>query len=309
MTTRYRFGVQTNASAGTAPAAVSVSAFNKVYYVDGTNGSDQYEGSTSARPFATITTAISSAAAGDTIIIAPGTYSHTATISPKARQTFQAAIINPRAPTVSITATSALTGDIISLDVDGCRFIGIEFLAGHANQATLVDIADNAAVNGAIFDRCVFNGADKTTVVGIQMDDASFVGTGVTVVDCLFRDLTGTCLDIGVLGMPYAYIGYNQFAIDVDSGTGIALADTTAFATGKGYVIEHNVFTGFDATGDEVGITIAGTENTTGAGIIRNNYFAFIAAAAITIDKLSKSEVNNYVGDAATGGTLVDPGT
>ena len=58
-----------------------------------------------------------------------------------------------------------------------------------------------------------------------------------------------------------------------------------------------------------MGITIAGTENTTGAGIITRNMFAYMAAAAVTIDKLSLSEVNNYYGDAATGGVLVDPGT
>ncbi len=96
----------------------------------------------------------------------------------------------------------------------------------------------------------------------------------------------------------------------MNSGKGIALADTGAFATGKGYVIEHNDFTPFDATGDEVGIFIAGTEDTTGVGIIRNNYFSYGGSAlSITQDKVSKSEVNNYTGDAATGGTLVDPGT
>lgn len=306
MTTRYRFGVQTNASAGTAVSSVNVSAFNKVYYVDGTNGSDQYEGSTSARPFASIGTAISSAAAGDTIIIAPGTYTITAALVPKARQTFQAAIICPRSPTVSITGSVA---DLVQVDVSGCSFIGIEFLAAADAVANLMDVADGAAVNGLCVDRCVFNGADKASVDGLNLTDASFATTGLVVTSCLFRDLTGTPIDVGALGMPYAYIGYNHFAIDVNSGTGIALADTSAFATGKGYIIEHNVFTGFDATADEVGITIAGTENTTGAGIIRNNYFAYMAAAAITIDKVSLSEVNNYVGDAGTGGTLVDPGT
>lgn len=303
MTTRYRFGVQTNASAGTAVAPISVSPFNKVYYVDGTNGSDQYEGSTSARPFATIATAISSAAAGDTIVIAPGTYTITAALVPKARQTFQASVIRPRTPTVSITGSVA---DLVQVDVSGCVFIGIEFLAAADAVANLVDIADAAAVSGCVFDGCVFNGADKASVDGINLTDASFATTGLVVTNCLFRDLTGSGIDVGALGMPYAVIQYNQFALDANSATGIALADTTAFATGKGYIIDSNIFTGFDATGDELGITIAGTADTTGAGIISRNLGAYVAAAFITQDKLVKSEVNNYAGSTA-GGTLVDP--
>lgn len=259
--------------------------------------------------FTTIGDAISASTAdrGDVIIIGPGTYTITSALVPKANTSFVAAVqSSARKPSVIVTGNIA---DVVQVDVDGVYFEGIEFLAAGNTADNLVDVADAAAVAGLTFKNCVFNGADKTTVVGINAADATFAVTGLTVTNCLFRDLTGTCLNIGVKGMPYAYIGYNQFAIDVNGGTGIALADTTAFATGKGYVIEHNDFTGFDATADEVGITIAGTEDTTGAGIIRNNYFAYLAAAAVTIDKLSKSEVNNYVGDAATGGTLVDPGT
>lgn len=283
--------------------------FGAVYYVDGTNGSDGNTGKSPSLALSTIPAAIAAGAAGDSIVIAPGTYSSAAALVPKARQLFRAAVINPRNPTVKITGTSAITNELLQVDVSGCAFFGLEFLAGDDALTNLVDIADGADVSGCWFHSCVFNGADKVSVAGIQMDDATFIPTGVMVEQCLFRDLTGTMVDVGVLGMPYALFRRNQFALDVNSGTAFALADTTAFATGKGYAITDNDFTGFDATGDEVGITIAGTENTTGAGIIARNYFAFIAAAAITIDKLSKSEVNNYVGDAATGGTLVDPGT
>jgi len=298
--------VQANQFLGPTP---QINPFGAVWYVDGTNGSDSNNGKSPSSAFSTLAAAISAGVAGDNIIIAPGTYSSAASLVPKARQFFRAAVINPRNPTVKITATSAVTSDMVQIDVSGCAFYGIEFLAGDDALTNLVDIADGADVNGCWFHSCVFNGADKASVAAIQMDDATFIPTGILIEQCLFRDLTGTMIDVGVLGMPYALIRRNQFALDANSATAIALADTTAFATGKGYAIVDNDFTGFDATGDEVGITIAGTENTTGAGIIARNYFAFIAAAAITIDKLSKSEVNNYVGDAATGGTLVDPGT
>lgn len=263
------------------------------------------------RVHTTLAAAISNCVSGrgDVVYIAPGTYTVTSAVVPVANTSFIAMRrSNPRVPTVIITGNIA---DVVQIDVNDTYWEGIEFKAAGNTADNLVDIADAAAVSGCSFVNCVFNGDDKTSVVGIQADDASFAVTGLVVEGCLFRDLTGTCIDVGVLGIPYARIQNNQFALDVNGGTGIALADTTAFATGKGYVIDSNLFTGFDATGNEVGITIAGTENTTGAGIISRNYFSYVGVGggAITIDKLSLSEVNNYAGDAATGGTLVDPGT
>ena len=283
------------------------SPFAKIWYVDTTNGSNGNTGKSPGKAFATIEKAIAASVAsrGDEIVIAPGSYTE-AVLIPKAHTIFRAAVYNPRRPSVIITSNIA---DMVQVDVDGVQFHGIEFKAAGNTTDNLIDVADTANVDGLIFNGCVFHGDDKTSVRGIRAVDGTFILTRLTVVNCLFRDLTGTMIDIGVLGFAYSYIGYNQFAIDINSGVGIALADTGAFATGKGYVIEENVVTGFDATADEVFITIAGTENTTGAGIIRNNYGAYVAAAMITVDKLSLSEVNNYVGDAATGGTLVDPGT
>ena len=263
-----------------------------------------------ARVHTTIAAAISNTVSsrGDVVYIAPGTYTITSALVPKAHTSFIAMQkTNPRVPTVTITGNIA---DLIQIDVDGTYWDGIEIKASGATADNLVDIADSAAVSGVTFNDCVFNGNDQTSVDGINLTDAANATTGLVVRGCLFRDLTGTPIDVGVLGMPYASITNNQFAIDVNSGTGINLADTTAFATGKGYVIADNLFTGFAATGDEICITIAGTENTTGAGIITRNMFAYFnTTAAITQDKLSRSEVNNYQGDAATGGTIVYPGT
>lgn len=279
---------------------------SRVWFVDGTNGADANAGDQDS-PFLTVTAAITatSATRGDVIIVAPGTYT-TAAIVPKANTTIMAGrYVNPRKPSVILQAAV----DVLEVDVDGCNFVGLEFKATAAAVTQLVDVADAAAVAGIAFEGCVFNGADQTTVVGVNAADATFAMTEMYMRDCLFRDLTGTGLAIGVLGMAYSQVIYNQFALDVNSGTGISLADTTAFATGKAYEIGWNTFTGFDSTADEVGITISGTENTTGAGIIHDNRFAYLASAAITIDKLSLSEVQNYYGDVTTGGVLVDPGS
>lgn len=291
--------VQANMFIGPRPES---NPFGATYFIDGTNGNDSGSntGKSPSKAFASIAYAISRGVAGDNFIIAPGTYTVTAGITPLARQYFRAAVINPRYPTVSITSTSALTGDLINIDVSGTAWYGIEFLAGDNNIANIIDIADAAAVNGCWFHSCVINGQDKTTVVGIQMDDATFTPTGVVVENCLFRDITGTIIDVGVLGMPYAKFSNNYFALDVNSGTVFALADSTSFSIGKGWEISNNVFLGFDATADEVACTISGTENTTGAGSIRGNTFHYFTAAAITIDKLSLSCNGNYLG-AATG--------
>ncbi len=298
--------VQANAIVGAG--ITDVSPFASIFYVDGTNGNDGNSGRTPGNAVATIAQAISLTVSGrgDHIIIAAGTYLQTASLVPKAGNVFRPGTLRYRSPGVKISGNVA---DLVQIDVNNTKWIGIEFLATGATTDNLVDIADAADVAGAEFYYCVFNGADQTSVVGVQADDATFILTSLVMNDCLFRDLTGKCIDIGVLGFAYSEIKRCQFAIDVNSGVGIALADTSAFATGKGYVISDNLFTGFDATADEVFITIAGTEDTTGAGIITRNMIAYGAAAAVTIDKLSKSEVNNFYGDAATGGTLVDPGT
>ena len=295
--------VQANAFLGPPPQG---NPFGTTYYVS-TTGSDagSRDGKSPSNAWLTIAYAISRSLAGDNFIIAPGTYAE-AVLNPLAHQSFRAGLINSKRPSVVIS-TAVTNG--VTVDVDGCQFYGIEFKATAAAVTTLINFASVAISDGLLFDSCVFNGADQTTVVGITNAHATIQGSRLVVRNCLFRNLTGHCISIGAMGNAYGYIGYNNFSLDVASGTGINLASTTAFVTSKGYVIEHNTFIGFSASASEVGITIAGTENTTGAGIIRNNYFSYCAAAAITIDKLSLSEVNNYYGDAATGGTLVDPGT
>ena len=122
----------------------------------------------------------------------------------------------------------------------------------------------------------------------------------------MFRDLGKTNIDVGVLGLPYAKIEDNLFAVDTPSGCGIRLADTAAYATGKGFVIRYNEFIGNSATTtNSVGIVIAGTANTTAAGMIRSNFFSYGASASITQGKIQSAIIRNYGGEGA-GGTLLD---
>lgn len=281
----------------------------RAWFVDATSGSDSAAGSAEA-PFLTVAAAISASTAsvGDVIIIAPGTYTITAALVPKAGTAFLAGVVlNPATPTVIITGNIA---DLIQIDVANTRWENIEFKASGATADNLVDVADGAAVDGVSFFQCVFNGNDQTSVIGINANDATFAVTRMHVEECLFRDLTGTMVNIGVLGMAYSRIKRNVFACDINSGVSIALADTTAFATGKAYIIEENFFLPFDVTANEVAISIAGTEDTTGVGIITNNRFSYYpAATAVTIDKVGASEVQNFTAAATGGGTVVTTGT
>lgn len=277
-----------------------------VWYVS-TSGNDTNGGKTETNAKLTIAAAIAAAIAGDVIIIMAGTYIITTLLTPKANQTFIAATRGP-VPTVTIEGAIA---DLVDVEVNGVKFIGIEFQATHNDVARLVKVADTAAVVGVTFLDCWFDGVTFTTVNGISAIDGTFTTTGLAVVGCRFIQCN-VGIDVGVLGIPLAVIKSNTFQLNDVGGTdvGVALADTGAGATGYGFLIEDNAFIGpTDAGADAVGITIAGTENTTAIGGIGRNFFYNCNVAAITIDKISKSQVNNYVGDAATGGTLVDPGT
>ena len=106
--------------------------------------------------------------------------------------------------------------------------------------------------------------------------------------------------------MPYAKIENNTFAIHTIAGIGIFMDDTGGVNTGKGYVVRDNEFIGNNVTTvTTVGIVMVGTRNAVGFGLIRTNYFAYCADAAITLDKLGYGAMRNFGGDTA-GGALID---
>ena len=288
--------------------ALSLSPYGDVWYVDTTNGSDTAnDGKAPDRAFATLDKARSSSAAGDIIIIAPGTYTQTAAaqpLTPKARQVWIAAVQGYK-PTVIITGTAEAV--VVDVDVAGVSFIGIQFQADVDGVNQLVRVANTVAVSGLNFIGCWFDGNNKTSVDGVSSVHATLAVTGLLVRGCRFKDIDNGII-IGVSGMPLALIEGNVFEVRAAADGGLNLADTTAYLTGFGYVIRNNDFIG-GVGATAVGIIIAGTEDTTGGGIIRNNFFAFCAAGAITPDKVSRGMANNYVGDVGTGGTLVDSGT
>lgn len=291
---------------------VAPNLFGETWYVDGTNGAAANTGKDPDDAMSTLTLARAASSAGDTIVIAPGTYTQTAAaepLTPKANQHWRAAVPSYGGiPTVIITGTAEAT--VIDVEVSGVIFEDIMFQADHNDVAQLVDVAETATVTSLTFLNCMFDGNGKTTVVGINADDGTFILTGLVVRGCRFADCN-TGINIGVLGFAYSVIEDSIFDM-IDNGggdVGIALADTSAAATGFGYWIRNNLFIGPpDAGKDAVGITIAGTEDTTAIGGITKNMFAYTATAGVTIDKMGFGTIQNYYGDA-TGGLILDVGT
>jgi hypothetical protein len=319
--TNYRYGI----SSMGVPFDSGTNPFGTTYFVTASGGSDNNDGLDANHPFATIQKAIDTYAAGDTVILSPGTHSvdvSTASLVPLADTQFRAAI-----PPMGGKPSTIITHDaddgivLVTLDVDGCGFYGIEFLmvAGGTTAVDLFDISQTTAVNGLTFEDCWFNlnSVDKAGVVrAIAVDDGTNATTGMVIRNCRFLGgdaTTGAANYIvtGVGGIPDAVIEDNIFVLesaDADA-VGIVFPETTVADKNYGMAIRNNDFIGPKDYGmDAVGIVHSGTELDS-VGIIRSNYFAYCAAASITADKINKGIINNYYGDTTTGGTLVDPGT
>lgn len=241
---------------------------------------------------------------GTTVLIGPGTYTLTSALAiTKTDIEFVAADINPVKPTVIVTSSLA---DTVQVDAANIAFDGIEFKAGADACTNLIDVADGAAVTGLEVRHCVFNPNGKATVVAINAADATYAVSHALIEDNTFLiGFDGAAINVGALGLGNSKIRRNHFQVTA-AKVGIALADTSAFATGYGLQILDNEVLGADATGDEVFVSIAGTEDTTGALVIARNMLCYMAAAAVTQDKLDKSVVFNYVA-SGNGGALVDP--
>jgi hypothetical protein len=296
-----------------------INPFGRTWFVNGgltalgnTIGNDGQTGTSPGSAFATIQQAMLAAASGaslggDTIVLAPGTYTFnlaSGPLKPLPNMAFVAAQLGINKPNVIIVSSGIANCALIN--VPGCTFVGIEFQAGDTTAANLISLATTAAVIGTSFIGCRFNGQSHATSNGILAGGASFACTSLNVVDCVFLNLTGSGIVVGVLGFADSYIGNNRFRIDTTATNGIQLGDTGSFTVGKGFLIENNVFYGFSSAGTAVGILIvaAGGDNTSALGCIRNNSFpAGAVATSITASKGTESAIENFA--AVTGGALI----
>lgn len=301
--------------------------FGTTWFVDNSSaGSDAQTGRRADDAFLTIAAAIAAGSAGDTVILSPGSHEvdvSTAALIPLADMQFKGAIPSYGGrPSTRITADADDGVRLLALDVDGTTWENIEFflVAGGTTALILVAISQTTAVLGAAFINCWFNlnSVDASGVFAFALNDATNATTGLVIKNCRFlggdaTTATTNYIDVGVGGIPDALIEENIFALESDDGDAVGINFNDPGAGDKSYAmtIRNNDFIGAkDGAADSVGIKFAAAMTELEiVGLIRTNYFAYCAATPVTIDKINKGVVWNYVGDNATGGTLVDPGT
>ena len=308
------------------PFTSGINPFGTTYFVRASGGSDNNDGLNADSAFATIQKAIDTYAAGDTVVLSPGTHSvdvSTAALVPLADTQFRAAIPPMGGkPSTIITHDADDGANLVEIDVDGTGWYGIEFLivTGSTTAVNLIDVAQATAVNGLTFEDCWFNlnDVDKAGAVrAIAVDDGTNATTGLVIRNCRFLGgsaTTGTphYIVTGVGGIPGALIENNIFVLEDAGGTGVGIVVADPGAANKNYgaVVRNNDFIGPKDYGkDAVGITFGGQDELETVFSIRNNYFSYCGTSPVTIDKMNKGLIENYYGDATTGGVLVDPGT
>ena len=213
------------------PAPEGANPFGETRYVAASGGSDGNVGKNASRPLATIAKAISLSAAGDNVILGPGTHSVDCSVSPLVpladMQFFAAIPPYGGKPTTIITADADDTANLVTVDVDGTGWHGIEFLlvAGGTTAVDLFDVAQTTAVNGLTFTDCWFNlnSVDHATAImrAIAVDDGTNATTGMVIKNCRFLggDATTTEAEYivsGVGGIPDALIEGNVFLLQSD---------------------------------------------------------------------------------------------
>lgn len=320
--TRFPHGI----SSMGIPITGAVNPFGEVWFVKASGGSDGNSGTNTTQAFATISKAISVGAAGDTIMLSTGTHSvdvSAVALVPLADMQFVAAIPPLGGKPSTIITHDADDGvDLITIDVDGVGFYGIEFLtvAGGTTALRTVSVAQTTAVVGLTFKDCWFNqnSVDASGVISLAVNDATNAVTGLVLNNCRFLGGDATTnqavyVSVGVGGIPDAVIEDNVFILESADGDALAVlfADPGASGGSYGVMIRNNDFIGpKDGGADAVPITFTGamTEDEI-VGVIRTNYFSNCSATPVTQDEANGSIIQNYVGDDATGGTLVDPGT
>lgn len=300
--------------------------FGKTVHLDVTNGNASNKGTGPRDAVLTIKQALALSAVWDELLFAPGTYPvdvGDASVKPLAFQTWRAAVPSyGGAPSVIIVADADdNVATPVVIDVDGVIFDGIEFklVAGGTTALYCIDISQTTAVRGVTFLNCWINlnGVDAV-VIGIRLNDATNATTGLVMLNCRLIGATATTniatlIQVGIGGIPDALIEQNIFVVQSNDGDALAFDFLDPGAAVKSYAmsIRNNDFIGpSDGGGDGVPFKFAAamTEDEI-VGIIRTNYFSNCTTAPITIDKVNNNIVRNYIGDDATGGTLVDPGT
>ena len=300
----------------------------RVYYVaasgytavDGKGASDSNSGTSPQQPFATVQAGLDACTAGrgDVVSVLPGTYTVTAAITmTKADVTLMSAY--PVGPLeyspVIITAAATLDANVIQMDADHTRLIGIGFECGFttvtANQEVVQVNSTNTTTDvfGVLIENCFF---DMTRAAGA----ASAADTDL---DCIRLGLDANDAAINAIIRGCTIRGYDQDGISVSVGS-------------SGYrIIGNEIYDGVGSDLGRMGVSLlavdgrvegnfimAGTSSSTAGPIsvgvaaaqarIHNNRLVAFGADTIGITAIATATMftsGNFI-NALAAGNIVD---
>lgn len=113
----------------------------KYYFVSGANGSDAFNGTNVETPFKTIAFAVSKAVANDVILVLPGTYSETVTVSVAGVHIIGIGTATNSVRWTSATDTATCTLAAANIEIAGFRFTPPTFTAGTPTSILLSNAA------------------------------------------------------------------------------------------------------------------------------------------------------------------------
>ncbi len=151
-------------------------------YVDSGSAASSPDGSESA-PYKTIQEAVAAAVANDEILVAPGEYPITSTLTVGKRVNVRAAAVNPRD-----TVVYAVNGDIRCVELsNGSLFSGFTVSNGfHATQGGGMNITGKSCISNCIVTCCRVESSSATVMGGgVYVSGGYQSDSGVMVVDSI----------------------------------------------------------------------------------------------------------------------------
>ena len=249
-------------------------------------------------PLATIAGAYTKAVSGrgDTIVLMPGTYTHTATLAFSAKTALRLVALKPWS--ANLTGDGVITS-LLKIDANDVEVAGLR-IAGVAALVTMVHLADTTAIRNTHIHHNKFVGLETVTGVTGIINGENIAGNdaAMTIIeDNEFEGISANCVWTFGGG---AKIRSNIFNLDdTASHTGIRIGDQgAAFAARKALSIRDNEFIGQTDASSLLAITIAGTEANTQMYSMWGNSFASCAAPTAAIHP--EGATFNYVGTTTT---------
>jgi len=257
-------------AATTPPPFASPSNLQWTYYVSGTTGNDSNSRATArsrTTPWRTIGRALQQAAAGDTVVVLPGTYAESLQVQ-RARLTLMADVPG----TVVVTPPSAASANGVTIERSSVTLDGL-IVRGATNNgiSVLPEVAGTAIRNCAVLGAAA-EGIRATTLDEIVVQDS--IVTGARGSGVLLRNVTNATVRNNLV---YDNAEWG-ISIDASSASGPAPPVST------GHLVERNT-SAFNGTGN---LRLANAR-----GLVRDNLLTHTAGVGLRIDTAGSTLLNN----------------